>query len=113
MAVFDREDDIRKLNPDIEKVSHLPYDALIVTAPGNKVDFVSRFFAPNLGIPEDPVTGSAHCELIPFWAGRLNKKEMIARQISNRGGELFCSYEGERVKIGGQAVTYMRGEIQL
>lgn len=113
VAVFDREDDIRKLNPDMEKVSHLPYDALIVTAPGNKVDFVSRFFAPNLGIPEDPVTGSAHCELIPFWAGRLNKKEMIARQISNRGGELFCSYEGERVKIGGQAVTYMRGEIQL
>jgi len=80
---------------------------------GSQVDFVSRFFAPRAGIPEDPVTGSSHTELIPYWAQRLNKKKLTARQLSARGGELFCEDAGDRVKIGGRAVTYLRGEIDI
>jgi len=88
-------------------------DALgvIVTAPGEKVDFVSRFFAPKVGVPEDPVTGSAHNTLIPYWAKKLGKTKLHARQISERGGELFCELRGERVKISGSAVKYLEGEI--
>jgi len=85
----------------------------IVTAPGDQVDFVSRFFAPKLGIPEDPVTGSSHCSLIPYWAERLSKKKLTALQLSARGGELFCEHVGERVKIGGKAVAYLTGEIEI
>ena len=92
---------------------NLEYDGIILTAPGNNCDFVSRFFAPKLGIQEDPVTGSTHCELIPYWSKRLNKKDMIARQLSKRGGELYCSYLGDRVIIGGKAITYMQGELLL
>src|SRR5208283_4323901 len=77
------------------------------------VDFVSRFFAPGVGIPEDPVTGSAHCTLIPYWARRLGRKRLHALQVSVRGGELFCEDAGERVKIGGRAVTYLAGEISV
>ena len=82
-------------------------------APGNEVDFVSRFFAPKAGIPEDPVTGSAHCTLIPFWADRLGKSKLLARQISERGGDLKCENRGDRVIISGKAVEYLRGEIYL
>jgi predicted PhzF superfamily epimerase YddE/YHI9 len=86
---------------------------IIVTAPGDKSDFVSRFFAPGAGVPEDPVTGSSHCTLIPFWSQRLSKKRLHALQVSKRGGELICEDGGNRVKIGGRAVLYARGEIQL
>ena len=99
--------------PNMEKLKKLDYPAVIITAPGKKVDFVSRNFAPKLGIPEDPVTGSAHCELIPYWSKNLKKKELLARQISERGGELYCTDNDERVTIGGKAVTFLRGEIEI
>ena len=113
VAVFDKEEDIKNMSPNIEKLKSLDYPAVIVTAPGNKVDFVSRNFAPKLGIPEDPVTGSAHCELIPYWSKILNKKELLANQISERGGKLYCTHNGDRVTIGGEAVTFLRGEIEI
>ncbi len=113
VAVFDKEEDIKNMSPNIEKLKSLDYPAVIVTAPGNKVDFVSRNFAPKLGIPEDPVTGSAHCELIPYWSKNLNKKILVANQISDRGGELYCTYNNDRVTIGGNAVTFLRGEIEI
>jgi len=84
-----------------------------VTAPGRKSDFVSRFFAPGVGVPEDPVTGSAHCTLIPYWAKRLAKSKLRALQISRRGGELFCEDRGDRVGIGGHAVLYSRAELEI
>ena len=111
MAVFDDEDQIRTLAPDLDAVAALDYFALIVTAPGRKSDFVSRFFAPGAAIPEDPVTGSAHCTLIPYWSERLGKKDLHAFQLSARGGELFCANRGERVSIGGRCVTYLTGSI--
>jgi len=86
---------------------------VIVTAKGDDADFVSRFFAPEVGVPEDPVTASAHCTLISYWAEKLGKNELFARQVSQRGGELFCELRGERVKIGGDAVLYMKGEIYV
>jgi predicted PhzF superfamily epimerase YddE/YHI9 len=86
---------------------------IIVTAKGSKVDFVSRFFAPRSGVPEDPVTGSSHTTLIPYWAQKLGKKELTARQLSKRRGKLKCRHLGERVEIGGEAVTYMIGEIEI
>ncbi len=113
MAVFDDEDIIRAMNPDLTAVSQLDYFAVIVTAPGRKSDFVSRFFAPGAGIPEDPVTGSAHCMLVPYWAERLGKKDLHAFQLSKRGGELFCSDRGDRVSIGGRAVTYLFGTMVI
>lgn len=113
MAVFEDEDIIRSMNPDLAAVAELDYFAVIVTAPGKKSDFVSRFFAPGAGIPEDPVTGSAHCTLVPYWAERLGKRDLHAFQLSRRGGELFCSDKGERVSIGGRAVTYLSGKISI
>ena len=113
VAVFDKEEDISSIHPDMEKLNNLDYPAVIITAPGNKVDFVSRNFAPKLGIPEDPVTGSAHCELIPYWSRVLNKKYLIANQISERGGKLYCTYNNDRVTIGGNAITFLRGEIEI
>jgi len=80
---------------------------------GRKYDFVSRYFAPRIGVPEDPVTGSAHCTLIPYWAEKLGKEHLRAYQLSKRGGEIFCYYQGERVKISGQATLYAKGEICL
>ena len=112
-AVFKNEEDIIKITPNFNTLGNLPYDGIIATAPGENIDFVSRFFAPKFGINEDPVTGGAHCELIPYWSKRLNKKDMIARQLSKRGGELYCSYLGDRVIIGGKAITYMQGELLL
>ena len=87
--------------------------AVIVSAKGNKVDFISRFFAPNAGVPEDPVTGSSHCTLIPYWSEQLSKDKLHALQLSPRGGELFCENMGERVDIKGKAVMYMKGEIYI
>jgi predicted PhzF superfamily epimerase YddE/YHI9 len=86
---------------------------VIASAPGKDCDFVSRFFAPAKGIPEDSVTGSAHCALIPYWSERLGKKQMFARQISKRGGELWCEDRGLRVGIGGYAVKYLEGTISV
>jgi len=113
IAVYDDEDDIKSIQPDMEKLKQLDYPAVVVTAKGNKADFVSRNFAPKLGIPEDPVTGSAHCELIPYWSKILNKKEMIAYQLSERGGKIHCIDNDDRVSIGGKAITFLRGEINL
>jgi predicted PhzF superfamily epimerase YddE/YHI9 len=113
MAVFDSESDVRELQPDFQRIAALDAFAVMATAPGIDVDFVSRFFAPAKGIPEDPVTGSAHCTLIPYWAGRLGKTEFTARQLSSRGGELYCKLRGDRVDIAGRAVEYLRGEITI
>lgn len=113
VAIYAAAGDVASLQPDIERLSRVESSGIIVTAPGDDVDFVSRFFAPRLGIPEDPVTGSAHCTLIPYWAERLGKTRLTARQLSARGGELYCEHLGERVKIGGTAVPYMRGMIEI
>lgn len=104
------EKTVKKLEPDFSLLKKTGVK-LIITAQGQKVDFVSRFFAPSVGVNEDPVTGSAHSQLIPFWAEKLGKTEMEARQLSKRGGELFCVANGDRVKIGGRCVFYMKGEI--
>ncbi|HEY7610022.1 MAG TPA: PhzF family phenazine biosynthesis protein [Alphaproteobacteria bacterium] len=112
-AVFAREEDVRALKPDMGKVAALDCMALIVTAPGKDCDFVSRFFAPKHNIPEDPVTGSAHSTLIPYWAKRLGKSEMFARQVSKRGGALWCRHRGDRVTIAGQCAPYLDGWIEL
>jgi PhzF family phenazine biosynthesis protein len=111
MAVYATAADVAALTPDMYATAAL--DAwVIVTAPGeNDVDFVSRFFAPSGGIPEDPVTGSAHCTLTPYWAQRLGKKKLEARQISQRGGALTCGLDGDRVTIAGKAVLYLEGMI--
>ncbi|MDP1862914.1 MAG: PhzF family phenazine biosynthesis protein [Thiobacillus sp.] len=113
LARYDCADDIRALQPDMEKLKALDLMATIVTAPGDAEDFVSRVFGPKVGIPEDPVTGSAHSVLIPYWAARLGKLHLHARQLSTRGGELFCELRGDRVGIAGQAVLFMQGEIRL
>ena len=113
MVVFDNERTVRDLKPDMEEVASLDFQGLIVTAPGSRSDFVSRFFAPGIGVPEDPVTGSAHCTLTPYWAERLSKTDLHAFQLSRRGGELFCTDRGERVSIGGRAVTYCSGTITI
>ncbi|HXR78850.1 MAG TPA: PhzF family phenazine biosynthesis protein [Bryobacteraceae bacterium] len=113
LLVFDSEEEVRNLKPDMELLKAIDRFAVIVTAPGNDCDFVSRFFAPAKGVPEDPVTGSAHCTLIPYWAQRLGKDNMLARQVSKRGGELYCELRGNRVEIAGQAALFLRGEIAL
>jgi predicted PhzF superfamily epimerase YddE/YHI9 len=97
----------------MRKVAAFDVTGVIATAPGDECDFVSRFFAPAFGIPEDPVTGSAHCTLVPYWAKRLGKTTLRARQISPRGGELFCELRGDRVEIAGRAVKYLEGEIEV
>ncbi|MCJ7556154.1 MAG: PhzF family phenazine biosynthesis protein [Gammaproteobacteria bacterium] len=111
LAVFESETQVRDLKPDMKLLASLDRKAVIVTAPGDEVDFVSRFFAPRLAVDEDPVTGSAHCTLVPYWASRLGKTSLHARQLSHRGGELFCQQMGDRVQIGGYATLYLQGEI--
>ncbi len=110
LFVFENEEDICSLQPDFQILSHLNR-RICVTSPGKNCDFVSRFFPARKGATEDPVTGSAHSMLIPFWAKRFNKTKMYARQLSERGGELLCEILGERVLISGQACTYMQGKI--
>lgn len=113
MAVFESEREIAALAPDFRRLRTLDLRGVIVTAPGKSVDFVSRFFAPNYGVAEDPVTGSAHCTLAPYWAKRLGKTELNARQLSKRTGALRCRVEGERVFISGRAVAYLEGTIDV
>lgn len=107
------EEEVRRLTPNLEQVAVLDRFAVIVTAPGNDCDFVSRFFAPAKGVPEDPVTGSAHCTLIPYWAQQLGKTTLHARQVGRRGGELFCKLNSDRVEIAGRGALFLRGTIHL
>jgi PhzF family phenazine biosynthesis protein len=114
LAVFENADQIASLTPNFDALARSGHGRLIVTAPGgeNGLDFVSRFFAPEVGINEDPVTGSAHCILVPYWSDRLAKKAMTAKQVSARGGDLECELVGERVLLRGGAVTYLVGEFE-
>ncbi len=111
IAVFEDEASIRAISPDLGRLAALDLRAVAVTAPGLRHDFVSRVFAPKLGIPEDPVTGSAHCELAPYWAARLGKSLLHARQVSSRGGDVQCELRGARVVLSGRAVTFMVADI--
>jgi PhzF family phenazine biosynthesis protein len=113
MAVFEDEDEIRALAPDMAALVRDIGTSVLVTAPGRDCDFVSRYFAPHAGTPEDPVTGSAHCVLIPYWAKRLGKTRLEARQLSARGGALACEDRGARVHISGRAVLYLEGAIYV
>jgi PhzF family phenazine biosynthesis protein len=114
LAVFDRAEDVVTLSPDFGKIATLDRFAVIVTAPGSDgIDFVSRFFAPARGVDEDPVTGSAHCTLIPYWAERLDMTRLEARQLSGRGGALSCALRGDRVTIAGRAALYLTGTISI
>ncbi|MBZ4415362.1 PhzF family phenazine biosynthesis protein [Myxococcus sp. RHSTA-1-4] len=109
VAVFDSEEQVRALRPDMARLAALDTFAVVPTAQGKDSDFVSRFFAPRAGVPEDPVTGSAHCSLVPYWAKRLGRPSLLARQVSARGGELRCEERGSRVSIAGQAALYLEG----
>jgi PhzF family phenazine biosynthesis protein len=114
LAVYERAGDVAALKPDLVAMRQVPGANVIVTAPGDSgIDFVSRYFAPNHGVDEDPVTGSAHCVLTPYWAARLGKKQLNARQISARVGDLLCTLEGDRVTLAGRAVLYLEGSITV
>ena len=121
LVVLDNEDAVKSVEPDFEALKRVKEEAgmpddsfgVIITAPGSDCDFVSRFFAPNAGINEDPVTGRAHCVLIPYWSKRLGKTTMTARQLSKRGGSIYCEDVGDRVIIGGRAALYLTGEINI
>ena len=118
MCVFEDASQVRDLKPDMEKLARIDRFSVIVTAPGPATgpaacDFVSRFFAPGKGIPEDPVTGRAHTSLIPYWSRRLGKSRLFGRQVSSRGGELWCEDRGGRVRIAGGAVPYLQGRISV
>jgi predicted PhzF superfamily epimerase YddE/YHI9 len=114
IAVFERQEQVAGLKPALVELAKLEgVQGVCVTAPGNDCDFVSRYFAPSVGVPEDSVTGSTHCGLIPYWAKRLGKANLHARQLSPRGGELFCEDRGDRVGIGGTAVTYVHGTMEI
>ncbi len=114
LAVYDRAEEVAALRPDFAAMRRVEGADAIATAPGRDgVDFASRYFAPNYGVDEDPVTGSAHCVLTPYWAARLGKEQMTARQISARGGELTCTLRGDRVTIAGHAVLYLEGAITV
>ena len=113
LALFETEAEVRALAPDQLALGRLDRRGVIVSAPGESVDFVSRFFSPNMGVPEDPVTGSAHCMLAPFWGERLGKTTLVARQISRRGGIVRCELAGERVRLTGRAVQYLEGTITV
>jgi PhzF family phenazine biosynthesis protein len=113
LVVLDSERLVCEAEPDYAALVKIECRGVIITARGDRSDFVSRFFAPRLGVPEDPVTGSAHCVLTPYWAQVLNKNELHAFQVSKRGGELFCTNAGDRIKISGKAVLYMEGTITL
>ena len=106
------EEVVRTCTPDFTLLKKIG-EKVIITSTGKEVDFVSRFFAPAAGIDEDPVTGSAHSQLIPFWAEKSGKNKLHARQLSERGGEIWCQYLGERVTMAGKCVFYMKGEIEI
>ena len=111
LAIFENKSDIENLNLNVEAIKNIDKRGLIVTAPGDDCDFVSRCFFPSTGVIEDPVTGSAHTSLIPYWSKKLNKNKLIAKQLSQRGGLLFCEHKNDRVHIGGNSVLYLKGEI--
>ena len=114
LAVYERAEDVAALKPDFAAMRRVPGADAIVTAPGaNGIDFVSRYFAPNFGVGEDPATGSAHCVLTPYWAARLGKKQLKAQQISARVGDLLCTLRGDRITLAGRAVLYLKGEIMV
>ncbi|MGF7138916.1 PhzF family phenazine biosynthesis protein [Roseimarinus sediminis] len=113
MLVYNNEEQIRNISPDFSLLKKINLRGIIITAPGMDCDFVSRFFAPHEGIDEDPVTGSAHTTLIPYWHMQLGKTKMTAKQLSKRGGTLYCEYAGKRVKIGGKALHYLTGTISV
>ncbi|SFR64380.1 phenazine biosynthesis protein PhzF family [Marinobacter daqiaonensis] len=113
MVVLDSEDAVRRAKPDMTLLKTLDNQGVIITAPGDQCDFVSRYFAPALGIDEDPVTGSIHSALVPYWASRLDRTRFRARQLSARGGELECELRGDRVSIAGPAILYMEGRVIL
>lgn len=113
MAVFERQSEVQALRPDFRKIAAIGAFGVIATAPGDDCDFVSRYFVPQGGVDEDPVTGSAHCQLTPYWAKRLGKLQMFARQVSQRGGELWVEHAPPRVKIAGHAVEYLSGTIEV
>jgi PhzF family phenazine biosynthesis protein len=110
-AVYEQEEEVRRIRPNFRLLEKLHPAGVAITAPGEDSDFVSRYFAPSYGIPEDPVTGSTHCSLAPYWAQRLGKTSLHARQVSERGGELWCEVKGERVILMGNAVLTLRGEL--
>ena len=112
-ALLDSEDTLKTLNPNFNKLINLEGQGLIVSAQSNEYDFVSRYFCPKYGINEDPVTGSAHTTLIPYWSEKLNSEELVAKQVSERGGVLYCKNKDTRVLIAGKAVLYMKGVIDL
>ncbi|MDO6470917.1 PhzF family phenazine biosynthesis protein [Maribacter sp. 1_MG-2023] len=113
MLIYKSQAEIEAIAPNFHLLNELDCRGVIVTAKGNEVDFVSRFFAPQCGIPEDPVTGSAHTTLTPYWSEKLNKKTLSAKQLSERGGDIQCEYLGDRVKISGNGVCYLVGEIEI
>lgn len=113
LAIVESDNDIKDLSINLQLLNNLSARGLIVSAKGKNCDFVSRFFAPSVGVNEDPVTGSAHTTLIPYWSERLNKSSLIAQQLSERGGVLFCEDKGDRVLISGKAVEYLKGEINI
>ena len=113
LVVLDSPEDVLAAKPDFAAWASLGDERAILTAPGSDCDFVSRFFAPGIGIPEDSVTGSSHCVLTPYWTRRLGRSKLRARQLSQRGGELTCELSGDRVKLGGHCVLYLRGQIEI
>lgn len=113
-AVLDTEQAVRECTPDMARIARYSRArGVCITAPGEECDFVSRFFAPQSGVPEDPVTGSTHCALAPYWAGRLGRNTLHARQVSARGGEISCELRGERVVLSGRVVPYLEGHIEV
>jgi PhzF family phenazine biosynthesis protein len=110
-VVYETEEEVRRAHPKMAVIEQLHPAGVCITAPGREVDFVSRYFAPSYGIPEDPVTGSTHCALAPYWADRLQKSSLRARQLSERGGEVLCTVKGDRVILKGKAVLYLQGTI--
>jgi PhzF family phenazine biosynthesis protein len=113
VAVFESEADVLSITPNHETLKQLDLRGVIATAPSSEFDFIARFFAPKFGIPEDPVTGSAYTQLIPYWSSKLGKSQFRAKQVSSRGGKLLCELKGSRVLISGSAVTYMAGSIEI
>jgi PhzF family phenazine biosynthesis protein len=113
MALLPDESAVRAVRPDFRKVAALEAFGVIVTAPGDTSDIASRYFVPQAGVPEDPVTGAAHCQLVPWWARRLGRTSLFARQVSARGGELWCESRGDRVKLAGHTVEYLSGTIHV
>lgn len=113
VVVFDDPETVMNADPDMGILAGMDYRGIIITAPARECDFVSRFFGPAVGVPEDPVTGSAHTKLAPYWAERLGKRKLRARQVSARGGDLVCTLQGDRVLIAGQAVLFLKGTLEL